>query len=215
MRARERGALCDCECSIDAAVCSRKRGSHLAAGRTARATAPAKRRKLGRGGNSTQLRGATRMNEVWSYDFVLDQTEDGRRLKWLPICDGFTRESVALEVERRMDAKDVVRGWIEAQGFRTLYIEPGRTPIASRSTGACELNCSTAKSSLCWRRQKCWAASIDAPTTNSDCIHRWIISLRRSSRGVALRQTPLSSVCRKATLPRQTKPNIEIKGTSG
>ena len=38
---------------------------------------------------------ATRVNEVWSYDFVFDQTEDGRRLKWLPICDEFSRESVA------------------------------------------------------------------------------------------------------------------------
>ncbi len=68
-----------------------------------------KRRRLGHGGNSMQRRSATRMNEVWSYDFVFDQTEDGRRLKWLPICDEFTRESVALEVERRMEARDVVR----------------------------------------------------------------------------------------------------------
>ena len=46
---------------------------------------------------------------MWSYDFVFDQTEDGRRLKWLPICDEFSRELVALEVERRMEAKDVIR----------------------------------------------------------------------------------------------------------
>ncbi len=94
------------------------------------------------------------MNEVWSYDFVFDQTEDGRRLKWLPICDEFTRESLALEVERRMEAKDMVcvlaaavaqrgapvyissdngpefiakavRARIASQGFETLYIEPG------------------------------------------------------------------------------------------
>lgn len=93
------------------------------------------------------------MNEVWSYDFVFDQTEDGRRLKWLHICDEFTRETVALEVERRMEAKDVVcvlaaavaapgapahmrshngpefiskavREWIAGQGFHTLKIEP-------------------------------------------------------------------------------------------
>ena len=68
-----------------------------------------KRRRLGNSGNSTQRRSATRMNEVWSYDFVFDQTEDGKRLKWLPIRDEFTRESVALEVERRMEASDVVR----------------------------------------------------------------------------------------------------------
>lgn len=113
-----------------------------------------KRRRLGHSGNGMQRRSATHMNEVWSYDFVFDQTEDGRRLKWLPICDEFTRESVALEVERRMEAKDVVRvlaaavaergapayirsdngpefiakavrEWIAGQGFQTLYIEPG------------------------------------------------------------------------------------------
>ncbi len=39
----------------------------------------------------------------------MDQTEDARRLKWLPICDEFSRELVALEVERRMKAKDVIQ----------------------------------------------------------------------------------------------------------
>ena len=113
-----------------------------------------KKRRLGSSENSTQRLKATRINEVWCYDFVFDQTEDGKRLKWLPICDEFTRESVALEVERRMDAKDVarvleasvavrgapayirsdngpefiakaVREWIAQRGFQTLYIEPG------------------------------------------------------------------------------------------
>jgi hypothetical protein len=38
-------------------------------------------------------------NQVWSYDFVVDETEDSKRFKRLPICDEFTRESVAFEVE--------------------------------------------------------------------------------------------------------------------
>ncbi len=113
-----------------------------------------KRRRLGHSGNAASRRQATRVNEVWSYDFVFDQTEDGRRLKWLPICDEFSRESIALEVARNMDALDViavlqkavaergapayirsdngpefiakaVREWIQEQGFSTLYIEPG------------------------------------------------------------------------------------------
>jgi len=113
-----------------------------------------KRRHLGHSGNAVSQRQATRVNEVWSYDFVFDQTEDGRRLKWLPVCDEFSRESVALEVARRMEAKDViavleqavaergapayirsdngpefiakaVRDWIGERGFSTLYIEPG------------------------------------------------------------------------------------------
>lgn len=65
-----------------------------------------KRRRLGSSENSAQRLRATHLNEVWSYDFVFDQTEDGRRLKWLPICDEFSRESVALEVEPRMESAD-------------------------------------------------------------------------------------------------------------
>jgi transposase InsO family protein len=114
-----------------------------------------KRQRLGDSENGTQRLCAERVNHVWSYDFVFDQTEDGRRLKWLPICDEFSRELVALEVERRMEAKDVIRildeavlargsapefirsdngpefvalavqDWIARHGFKTLYIKPG------------------------------------------------------------------------------------------
>ena len=68
-----------------------------------------KRQRLGSSEGGTQRLRAERVNHMWSYDFVFDQTEDGRRLKWLPICDEFSRELVALEVERRMEAKDVIR----------------------------------------------------------------------------------------------------------
>jgi transposase InsO family protein len=114
-----------------------------------------KRRAVGGSESSAQRQCSTRINEVWSYDFVFDQTEDGRRLKWLPICDEFSRESVALEVERRMEGGDVIRildaavlergtapdfirsdngpefisravqDWIARRGFKTLYIAPG------------------------------------------------------------------------------------------
>jgi hypothetical protein len=79
------------------------------------------------------------MNEVWSYDFVFDQTEDGRRLKWLPICDEFTRENVALEVELRMEASDVVRVLAAAVAERGA---PEHTPTSSTanppSNGSCK-----------------------------------------------------------------------------
>ena len=113
-----------------------------------------KRRRLGGSENSAQRRAATRVNEVWSYDFIFDQTEDGRRLKWLPVTDEFSRQNLALEVERRMTARDVIRvleglvaergapafirsdngpefiaravqEWIAERGFGTLYIAPG------------------------------------------------------------------------------------------
>jgi transposase InsO family protein len=65
-------------------------------------------RAQGHSGNSCVLRRAEHPNHVWTYDFVADQTEDGRMLRFLGIVDEFTRESVALEVERSMGAKEVI-----------------------------------------------------------------------------------------------------------
>jgi len=45
---------------------------------------------------------------VWSYDFVFDQTADGRPLKVLPVVDEYTRECLALVVGRSLTAADVV-----------------------------------------------------------------------------------------------------------
>jgi putative transposase len=113
-----------------------------------------KRRRLGSSENGTQRLSATHKNHVWSYDFVMDQTADGRRLKLLPIVDEFTREAHAILVDRSITARDVVgllkylfsvhgepefirsdngpefiaiavRDWLRQSGVRTLYIEPG------------------------------------------------------------------------------------------
>jgi len=113
-----------------------------------------KRRRLGSSTNGTQQLSATHKNHVWSYDFLMDQTADGRRLKLLPIVDEFTREAHAILVDRSVTARDVVdllkylfsvhgepefirsdngpefiaiavRDWLRQSGVRTLYIEPG------------------------------------------------------------------------------------------
>ncbi len=90
-----------------------------------------KRRRLGHSGNSCASRKAEHVNHVWSYDFVLDQTRDGRRLKLLPVVDEFTRECLAIEVERRLTARDVVatlKYLFELRGapaFRPLRQRPG------------------------------------------------------------------------------------------
>lgn len=67
-----------------------------------------KQRRLGGSENGSPRRVATRPNEVWSYDFVSDQTRDGRRLRFLCVVDEFTRECLALEVRRSFRAKDVI-----------------------------------------------------------------------------------------------------------
>lgn len=51
----------------------------------------------------------TRKNQVWSYDFVFDQTSSGRTIKMLTVLDLHTRECHAIEVERRMSSAGVVK----------------------------------------------------------------------------------------------------------
>jgi transposase InsO family protein len=104
--------------------------------------------------NSCAVRKAEHINHVWTYDFMSDQTEDGRSLKFLTVLDEFTRESLTVEVGRSIKSKDVilvleylftVRGvpkfirsdngpefiadsikrWLQNEHVLTLYIEPG------------------------------------------------------------------------------------------
>ncbi len=109
---------------------------------------------LGESENGCTRRRAEHKDHVWSYDFVMDLTEDGRRLKMMPVVDEYTRECLSIDIERSITAEDVVetlaslfrrRGepsfirsdngpefvakaikqWLEASGVETLYIEPG------------------------------------------------------------------------------------------
>jgi putative transposase len=93
-------------------------------------------------------------DHVWSYDFVADRTDDGRPLRMLTIMDEYTRECLAIDVERRLASEDVVerladlfvargtpgfirsdngpeftakvvRAWLARLGVKTLFIEPG------------------------------------------------------------------------------------------
>jgi putative transposase len=113
-----------------------------------------KRRRCGDSKNGCIRKKARYPNHVWTYDFLYDQTEDGRRLKLLPVVDEFTRECLTLEVERRMEAQDVIgvleylfalrgsprylrsdngpefvakriKGWLAERKTGTLFIESG------------------------------------------------------------------------------------------
>ena len=48
-------------------------------------------------------------NHVWALDFQFDTTSDGRVLKLLHVVDEHTREALAIQVERRIDADHTVR----------------------------------------------------------------------------------------------------------
>ena len=113
-----------------------------------------KRKRLGSSENGCTRRRAEYPGHVWSYDFAMDATEDGRRLKVMPVVDEHSRQCLALEMERSITAEGVVeilerlfteRGepayirsdngpefiaeaikrWLAASGVKTLYIEPG------------------------------------------------------------------------------------------
>jgi transposase InsO family protein len=91
---------------------------------------------------------------VWAYDFVQDRTHDGRTFRMLCVVDEFTREALAIKVDRKLGSAQVietladlmlergvpehirsdngpefvaqaVRDWITAVGSKTAYIEPG------------------------------------------------------------------------------------------
>ncbi|QUS54077.1 IS3 family transposase [Pseudovibrio brasiliensis] len=127
---------------------------------------PMKQPKKGRlwlnDGSCVRLRPQYR-NHVWSYDFVHHRTEDGRAFRALNILDEYSRECLAIRVERKLNSSDVidmltdlfilrgppayirsdngpefvadaVRKWIQAVEAQTAYIEPG----APWENGYCE-----------------------------------------------------------------------------
>jgi len=52
---------------------------------------------------------ATHPDHVWAIDFLFDQTSDLRTLKVLAVTDEFTKEALAIEVHRSIDADHTVR----------------------------------------------------------------------------------------------------------
>src|SRR5215218_2864056 len=63
---------------------------------------------LGESENGCTRRRAEHKDHVWSYDFVMELTEDGRRLKMMPVVDEYTRECLSIDVERSITADDVI-----------------------------------------------------------------------------------------------------------
>jgi putative transposase len=93
-------------------------------------------------------------DHVWSYDFMMARTSDGRSFRILSILDEYTRECLAILVERHITSQNVidqlydlfllrgvpehirsdngpeftskaVRNWLTRLGVKTLFIEPG------------------------------------------------------------------------------------------
>jgi len=67
-----------------------------------------KKRRLGQSGNSCVRRRSEYRDHVWCWDFIHDRTVNGQPLKWLAIMDEYTRENLALEVDRRITSEGVL-----------------------------------------------------------------------------------------------------------
>jgi transposase InsO family protein len=74
--------------------------------------------KPGTSANSCVNQPARFKNEVWTYDFIADRTVGGGPLKWLTLVDEYTRECLALHVERQVSGADVRRVLARAVGRR-------------------------------------------------------------------------------------------------
>ena len=100
-------------------------------------------------------------DHVWSYDFVIARTADGRAFRILNIIDEYTRKCLAILVKRQIKAQDVidqlfelfvfrglpehirsdngpefaakaVRRWLSRLGVKTLFIEPGSNSMTEQ-----------------------------------------------------------------------------------
>lgn len=125
---------------------------------------PAKQPKRGRlwlnDGSCIRLRPCWR-NHVWAYDFVQARTHDGRAFRMLTVIDEYTRECLAIAVDRHIRSGDVlqvltdlftrqgapdfirsdngseftaqaVRDWLKRVRVKTLYIaSSGPSPKAA------------------------------------------------------------------------------------
>lgn len=67
-----------------------------------------RRRRLGTSAGSITRHAALHIDHVWTYDFVKDQTLDGRSIKILTVVDEYPRECLAAVVARSITAAAVV-----------------------------------------------------------------------------------------------------------
>ena len=114
-----------------------------------------KPQRIPRQGVSTGLpTQATHRNHVWTWDFIFDRTDKGSTLKMLTMLDEYTRQCLAIRVERQIRSGQVlatlwqammqygipehirsdngtefiagkIQRWLRVNQIKTLYIEPG------------------------------------------------------------------------------------------
>lgn len=80
-----------------------------------------KRTRLGDAKNACHRRKPEHAHHVWALDFLMDNTLNGGRLKFLTVIDEFSRSCLAIKVERTLTSSDVVA---ELERLITLHGPP-------------------------------------------------------------------------------------------
>jgi transposase InsO family protein len=94
--------------------------------------------KPGSSKNSCVNQPARFKNDIWTYDFVADRTVCGGTLKWLTLVDEYTRECIALHVDRSVTGAEVRRVLGGVIGRRSA---PTRIRSDNGSEFICEALC--------------------------------------------------------------------------
>jgi len=97
---------------------------------------------------------ATHRHHVWTWDFIFDRTDNGGTLKMMTLLDEYSRQSLAIQVERQITGAEVLRvleratiqygvpgyirsdngpefiaakvqQWLSENQIKTIYIDPG------------------------------------------------------------------------------------------
>ena len=114
-----------------------------------------KPKKIPRRGVSTGLpTQAAHRHHVWTWDFIFDRTDNGGSLKMMTLLDEYSRQSLAIQVERQITATEVlgvleqamiqygvpgyirsdngpefiatkVQRWLRDNQIKAIYIDPG------------------------------------------------------------------------------------------
>ena len=80
-------------------------------------------------GSCIRLRPSYR-HHVWAYDFVADRTHTGRPIRMLTVIDEYTRECLAIEVQRKLSSQDVL------DVLRDLFVKHGAPDYIRSDNGA-------------------------------------------------------------------------------
>ena len=100
-------------------------------------------------GSCVRLR-PERPNHVWSYDFMSARTHEGRTLRLLTLLDEYTRECLAIRVERRMGSPTNHRGVV---GRDVVAKDTGNTFDPTMVPSSSPKNCASGWAS--WRPGRC------------------------------------------------------------